>query len=337
LFFSENESSEAEKLFKYKKVPKTNEVKKELFETQVEKTRLIEEKKVVVQEASKANEGNFIHISEPINGAKSKTFGPINLFVQERMRLSEIAFKKSLERRYAYLKGKDLANIKLWDVYHPVFMWDYFPPVYNCPWDLDRVGIIGDGGKYICGLEMIYKHLNPCVVYSFGVNTDSSFEHEIHERTTCEIFAFDFSVNRIAQQSLNDKRVHFTKIGLSGSPSFNMKTLKKLMKERGHDFIDLLKVDIERSEFDTFTGILRDFNGELPFAQLSIELHANHEFIKFPELLKWFESLEQAGLRPIMNEINLNPLLEGAKEAWAIEYTFINVKAHHPLINNKDL
>ena len=53
-------------------------------------------------------------------------------------------------------------------------MWDFFPITYGCN-QLGRVGNLGDGGKYVCGLQQL-GGVQECVVYSFGVNDDISFE-----------------------------------------------------------------------------------------------------------------------------------------------------------------
>ena len=41
---------------------------------------------------------------------------------------------------------------------------------------MERVGRMGDGGKWVCGMSR-YEQLAPkkCIVYSFGVQTESSF------------------------------------------------------------------------------------------------------------------------------------------------------------------
>jgi len=72
----------------------------------------------------------------------------------------------------------------------------------------------------------------------------------------------------------------------------------------GHTHIDILKIDIEGWEFDTLATIVRDYltaDKPLPFGQLQIELHIWKK--KFPELLTWWEKLEEAGLRPYMTEV----------------------------------
>lgn len=53
--------------------------------------------------------------------------------------------------------------------------------------------------------------------------------------------------------------------------------------------------------------IVKQYEGRpLPFGQLSIEIHAYED--RFPTsmpLVNWFSALENAGLRPFMNEANL--------------------------------
>ena len=42
---------------------------------------------------------------------------------------------------------------------------------------MERIGRMGDGGKWVCGMS-IYEQLpdtRPCVIYSFGVQTESSY------------------------------------------------------------------------------------------------------------------------------------------------------------------
>jgi methyltransferase family protein len=51
------------------------------------------------------------------------------------------------------------------------------PASYSCPWHMERVGRMGDGGKWVCGMQR-YEEFpveRECVVYSFGVRDESSF------------------------------------------------------------------------------------------------------------------------------------------------------------------
>ena len=76
----------------------------------------------------------------------------------------------------------------------------------------------------------------------------------------------------------------------------------------GHNHIDILKIDIEEAEFDVLGELVASFadkNQPLPFSQLQLEIHAWHQHAEFPYFLKWWESLEAAGLRPFWFEPNL--------------------------------
>jgi hypothetical protein len=44
---------------------------------------------------------------------------------------------------------------------------DFFIPAFACPHRVRRVGTLGDGGKWVCGLERIAEQPS-CVIYSVG-------------------------------------------------------------------------------------------------------------------------------------------------------------------------
>ena len=46
---------------------------------------------------------------------------------------------------------------------------DFFLPSFKCPHRVERVGVMGDGGKWVCGLERIAPK-KECVMYSFGAD-----------------------------------------------------------------------------------------------------------------------------------------------------------------------
>ena len=74
----------------------------------------------------------------------------------------------------------------------------------------------------------------------------------------------------------------------------------------GHAFMDILKIDTEGAEFDALTSFLNaHVHGHLPIGQLQLEIHAQGDRARFDGFLKWWESLEAAGLRPFSFEPNL--------------------------------
>ncbi|KAF9578922.1 hypothetical protein BGW38_005038 [Lunasporangiospora selenospora] len=97
------------------------------------------------------------------------------------------------------------------------------------------------------------------------------------------------------------------------------RSLKSLMAENGHDWIDILKIDIEGFEYDAMEAILSDFGDVLPFSQLQMELcvytgtplekygqqdgggddnEKGGDSISFDKFLKWWESIEAKGVYP---------------------------------------
>ena len=62
---------------------------------------------------------------------------------------------------------------------------DFFPPIYNCPHELDRLGALGDGGKWMCGILRIQDKPD-CVIYSFGTSSPSfSSSHPVFSSSCC--------------------------------------------------------------------------------------------------------------------------------------------------------
>ena len=86
-------------------------------------------------------------------------------------------------------------------------------------------------------------------------------------------------------------------------------TIQELMRRNGHEFIDILKVDVEGAEFDALAAFLKPFVGPhappLPIGQLEIEIHAWGDLGSFAYFYPWWTLLERAGLRPFFTEPNL--------------------------------
>jgi hypothetical protein len=241
---------------------------------------------------------------------------------------------------------------------------------------------MGDGGKWVCGMHL-YESIpkaKPCVIYSFGVQFESSFgkfdsitldplrrgscflsslaslhvmiqlipalEDEMLDRTHCEIWAYDFSVVDFGKQlsAEHKSRAHFTQAGISGttnpkkSPPFY--TIQDLMKINGHDYLDILKIDIEYSEFDSLDSLNKAFSTgsgqEFPIGQMMVEIHLfgiEHYGNKISTtsgfFIDWWEMLEGRGMRPTWTEPNLlytTMKIEGGGDPRLAEYTLVNTR-----------
>ncbi|MBS1777028.1 MAG: FkbM family methyltransferase [Bacteroidetes bacterium] len=143
---------------------------------------------------------------------------------------------------------------------------------------------------------------NKSIVYSFGIGEDMSFDNAMIKNHNCQIFCFDptpKSINWFKSQEKNEN-IHFYEYGISNTNEFmdfylplnsdhvsgsvvsqknvdvnkkvivEMKSLKTIMQELGHTHIDVLKIDIEGSEYDVIDNIL---NEELSVTQILIEFH----------------------------------------------------------------
>ncbi|KAI0742234.1 methyltransferase domain-containing protein [Daedaleopsis nitida] len=256
------------------------------------------------------------------------------------------------------------------DPWPPYTVWDFFPPVYSCPHEVDRLGALADGGKWMCGISRIQDKPD-CVIYSFGIDSSYSFEATLLQSTRfCQVWIYDSTKGDGAQEyiprALRD-RAHFGKLALGSSDRHGdgdhpkMWTLKSIMAENGHSHIEFLRLDIEGWEWETFRRIIEDFttegaapptgakfvtgadeasgwsmaerDGILPFGQLQIELHVWKQ--RFEDFLQWWELLETSGLRPFHCEINVVYANYNRHSGVELaEYSFLNVRGNNAYIKD---
>ncbi|KAH9171940.1 methyltransferase domain-containing protein [Lactarius sanguifluus] len=269
-----------------------------------------------------------------------------------RLREEETRYAATLKAREGLIKkhGPSKEQIESFPTTGSYTLWDFFIPSFQCPHHVERIGVLGDGGKWVCGMERIAKQ-EKCVIYSFGINGESSFEAALMERAPgCEVWGYDFTVDSFGPEIEKipnlKERAHFFPWALGGrnahdaedSPKYY--TLDALMKLNGHAFIDVLKIDVEGAEFDTLTAFLATHKPPSPFSsttlpigQLQIELHAWDDYGKFDFFHDWWAALEAAGLRPFWTESNLVYVNynTGGKPRLA-EYSFMNIRGNHSLV-----
>jgi len=284
--------------------------------------------------------------STPYVHFKSSSSLTQELWDEERRYHDMLKGRKDLIRTWGPSPDKVVAfPVKPKDDFYT--LWDFFLPSFKCPHHLERIGIMGDGGKWTCGLERIENKKN-CVMYAFGINGESSFEADIMKRAKgCDVWGYDFSVNsfgpEIEQDSLLRARSHFFPYALGPRDSPNgdppTYTLQTLMKRNGHKFIDILKIDIEGNEYDSLHSFFDSFPADapLPIGQVQMEVHVyqGSEWNYFPKFLAFWEKLEERGLRPFFSEPNMvyANLIRDLQPGLA-EYSFINIKGDHELVRD---
>ncbi|EDU49332.1 Methyltransf-22 multi-domain protein [Pyrenophora tritici-repentis] len=308
----------------------------------------------------------------------------LQAWIKDRSALSEKSWKNSVERRDQMAKQHpDNPQIPFFPtdfLKYPYTIWDFFPPTWTCPHDVQRVGRLGDGGKWVCGMNVYEKLPAPkavaasttqeaaittaqegLVMYSFGINGESSFEAEMLDRVpSARIWGYDFSVDAWGPQiAVKDRhRTFFKKVGLgkedahSSDPPFW--TLPSLMKQNNHTYIDILKIDVEGSEYDALDTMMDAFdnmktasgNSVLPIGQVMIELHLGDGVhlqdssgggsVNFGRFRKWWERLERMGMRPVWMEINLFAVTLGntKSDPRCTEYVWVNAKDRRNVLWN---
>ena len=199
-------------------------------------------------------------------------------------------------------------------------LWDLYEPWYNCKNKM-RVGNLGDGGKWVCNPTALPRN---CIAYSFGSAGMDEFEKDLKALTSCEIHIFDPSLREDVLKAMeSNERYIFHDLGLGPSKTnspFKLDTLENIMRSLNHNWIDVLKIDIEGWEWAVFSQLLGD-NSVLPVGQLLIELHHNAEEHTF----RFFEDIIDGGYRIFSKEPNMYAwrIPESKCRNQMFEYSFI--------------
>lgn len=178
------------------------------------------------------------------------------------------------------------------------------------------------------------------VAFSFGIGYDFSFELELAEKYQMQVYAFDPSpevIQKMKEFELPDNFEYFA-YGLSDEDSekvfykpssgqdyseyfaswtssekttMQVYRLKTLMEKMGHDHLDLLKMDIEGSEFLALPDILES---GVQFDQLCIETHARI----FPDSVNKMRQFKKA-----LNEHGYLMVSSGREEQTYLHRDFV--------------
>ena len=162
------------------------------------------------------------------------------------------------------------------------------------------------------------------IVYSVGVGEDISFDKALIDNFSCIIYAFDpspKSIKFVEKQGLVEK-FHFSPVGIysndgyidfflpknpdfvSGSVhkedalgekiSVPVKRISTILNELKHDKVDLLKMDIEGSEYDVVDDILEL---KIKPLQILVELHHRFKNIGCYKTIEFIQKMNNAGYK----------------------------------------
>ena len=88
--------------------------------------------------------------------------------------------------------------------------------------------------------------------------------------------------------------------GLGETVVLQVRTLRNFMKQNNHKHLDILKLDIEGSEYDVLTDlVMQNF---LPFTQLLVEFHQRFEGVPIQKHRNTIASILKCGFEVVENK-----------------------------------
>lgn len=224
------------------------------------------------------------------------------------------------------------------------WIWDFFPPNFNCPLKerFGRQARIGDGGKWVCGVETLLQRKG-CIVYSFGSNGDTDFEQAVLATTHCEVHVFDPTLEQEAFEELaRQPKIQFHPVGLgpeneqvkmrdntmtmgkNRNYTMDLLTLQTIMHTLNHTWIDVLKIGIEGFEYAVLQQLMKTSSSWLPVTQLLVEFHYwDHVSRTLPrDIVATLNALIRNNFRVFSTEANWWWTNKGYE---FIEYSFLHV------------
>ena len=170
--------------------------------------------------------------------------------------------------------------------------------------NIEEVGITG--ARFVTETSSITDR---SIIYSFGVGDNIEWDKAMTERFGCKVYAFDpdpLAIEWLKKQSFSNEFI-FTPVGVGAydgeqvfyqpykankinKSSINktpfvsrlpVKRIQTLMREKGHDHVDVMKVNIEGGEYSIIPDIVK-----VSPSQIIIEFH--DRFIRhFGKLYNW--------------------------------------------------
>ncbi|KAG7155991.1 Methyltransferase-like protein 24-like 7 [Homarus americanus] len=233
-------------------------------------------------------------------------------------------------------------------------------PTYSCRKFVSQGGTscqkIFDGQKMVC-LDMFESRpSNFCMVYSFGVGHDLSFDADMG-KLGCQVFSFDDDASHDIYKREPFPRVHFIHVRIGASrdvqllnshDKFNLphmylyRPLDNIMYllDQFRANIDFLKIDIEGTEFDVLEESLFKTDVLERTRQVALEVHLSafldqnqpihHLHHALTNYTRVFRGLEERGMRLAHYEPNfIKPelaTLAGRTFSLFSELVWVNVK-----------
>ncbi|XP_076438143.1 putative methyltransferase-like protein 24 [Babylonia areolata] len=168
-----------------------------------------------------------------------------------------------------------------------------------------RMGQVGNCGWEVCD-DYEWRPIAPCVIYSFGINYEFSFDDDAGRIYGCDVYSFDPSMSKQPTYQRSE-RVMYYRLGIggqSGQPEkrtngwtlYSLSSLRTLLNHT-HTPIDVLKMDVEGSEWPSLSAMLKERQLD-NVRQLLVEYHTtSDDAATLRSRLTIIGDLERAGFR----------------------------------------
>ncbi|XP_042881584.1 uncharacterized protein LOC122259095 [Penaeus japonicus] len=164
--------------------------------------------------------------------------------------------------------------------------------------------------KWVC-MDKRYN-IKPwnCLVYSFGIDVDWSFDDDMDKRFNCKVYAFDHTIGKPDHN--RSKNIQFYATGIAAQKKKNVDRYINLLKRFGHEntIIDYLKIDVEGAERQFFEDVLYQTPQVLKnIKQIGMEIHTGKNKKNMELYYKYAQLLECFGFKLIFQHILDVPFL----------------------------
>ncbi|OWA52650.1 hypothetical protein BV898_17097 [Hypsibius exemplaris] len=147
-------------------------------------------------------------------------------------------------------------------------------------------------GQYAVCLDQLRPaiHSNSCLVYSFGISDDWSFDDEMHE-FGCEVHSFDPSIGIPSQK--RNRQHWFHNLGLTTSdasiePNWTVASYSDIQRNLRHKnrMVSVLKMDVEGAEWAFLRDSMTDVRSLNHVEQFIVEIHPVARFGTWRDIIR---------------------------------------------------
>nr|XP_027239141.1 uncharacterized protein LOC113830138 [Penaeus vannamei] len=158
--------------------------------------------------------------------------------------------------------------------------------------------------KWMC-LDARFNILpGKCLVYSFGISTDWSFDDDMDKRFNCKVNCFDHTISK--KDHNRSSNINFYATGIAAVKGAKVDRYINILRRLGHEnaTIDYLKIDVEGAELqffeDVFTNTPEVLNN---IKQIGMEIHPGKSENRKKLYLRYIQLLECLGFKLIFSHI----------------------------------